>query len=368
MYEALLIGEKEKDVFNQFIQSSLKPHFLQSYEWGELKKGTGWEPIRLLITDNKRPVAAISLLKRRLPFFNRCIFYAPRGPILGEDCSREGEDFFWAEVKKIARQHGAIFLKIDPDVNKDDQEYRARLQRWGFVSQGHREGFGGVQPRFVFRLDLAPSEEELLAAMKPKTRYNIRLAERKGVRVRLAGNKEDLAVFYELLTETANRDGFLIRSYDYFEKMWDLFVVPGTARLFLAEYRDQVIAGTLAFHYGDLVWYLYGASGNRYRNVMPNYLLQWTMIRWAKSLGCRIYDFRGAPGDADPANPLHGLYRFKEGFAAAFTEFIGEFDLVFSPFWYFLWTRVLPLYQQFLRWLRRKKQSSEQVPPPTVEE
>lgn len=362
MYEAHLIGEEDKDLFNNFIRSSLKPHFLQTYEWGELKRGTGWEPLRLLVTRERRPVAALSLLKRRLPFFNRSIFYAPRGLILGKDCDRAGEDFFWREVRKVARQQRAIFLKIDPDIPNENEEYRDKLKKRGFRPGGAEAGFGGVQPRFVFRLDLSPSEEELLAAMKHKTRYNINLAERKGVRVRVARDKQDLAVFYDLLMETATRDGFLVRSYRYFEQIWDLFVVKGAARIFLAEYKDQVIAGTLAFHCGDRAWYLYGASGNRFRSVMPNHLLQWKMIRWAKSLGCKIYDFRGVPGDSRPDNPLHGLYKFKKGFGATFTGFIGEYDLVFSPFWYFLWKRVLPYYQQSLRWLRRKKQAGENLP------
>lgn len=354
MYEARLIGEEEKDVFDNFISSSPKPHFLQTFEWGELKKSTGWEPLRLLVTRKQQPIVAISLLMRRLPFLNLTIFYAPRGPILGRDCDQTGEDFFWKEVEKIARKHRTIFLRIDPDVSIADHEYRSNLEKRGFLPRGNRIGFGGIQPRFVFRLTLALSEEELLAAMESKTRYNVRLAERKGVRIRVAQEKRDLAIFYDLLTQTAKRDKFLIRSHHYFEEIWDLFVAPGTARIFLAEYQGEVIAGTLAFHCGDRVWYLYGASGNRFRNVMPNYLLQWTMIRWAQSLGCKIYDFRGVPGDTRPNNPLYGLYRFKKGFGAVFTEFIGEYDLVFSPFWYFFWTHLFPLYQRALRLLSRE--------------
>ncbi len=359
MYGVHLIQETERDLFNDFISSSPKPHFLQTYEWGELKKATGWEPLRLLATKEGRPFAAISLLKRRLPFFSRAILYAPRGPILGEECDAEAEDFFWEEVKKTARLHRAIFLKIDPDILKEDESYRLRLEKRGFCPRGNRLGFGGIQPRFVFRLNLTPAEEEILAVMESKTRYNIRLAERKGVRVRTAEDRSDLKTFYDLLAETAARDRFLIRSFHYFEQIWEHFVRRGTARIFLAEYRGRAIAGTLAFHCGDRVWYLYGASSDRFRNVMPNHLLQWTMIRWARELGCRIYDFRGVPGDANPENPLHGLYRFKKGFGAQFTEFIGEYDLIISPFWYFLWTRVLPLYQQILRGLRRRSKEEE---------
>ncbi|MGD0152792.1 MAG: peptidoglycan bridge formation glycyltransferase FemA/FemB family protein [Thermacetogeniaceae bacterium] len=361
MYRAQLIQSQDKNLFNDFINSSPKPHFLQSYEWGELKSSTGWEPLRLLVWRDDRPVAAISLLKRPLPLYRhlrRSIIYAPRGPIISENCDQPGEAFFWDAVKSLARRQGAIFIKIDPDIPTDPvaaaECYRQRLADTGFRPSGSQSGFGGVQPRYVFRLNITPTEQELLAAMESKTRYNIHLAERKGVSVRLAQNTTDLKTFYDILTETATRDQFLVRSFSYFERMWDLFVTRGAARIFLADHQGQAIAGTLAFHCGDRVWYLYGASSNRLRNVMPNHLLQWTMIRWAKELGCRLYDFRGVPGSADQDDHLSGLYRFKKGFAATFTEFIGEYDLVLSPSWYFLWTRVLPAYQQVTRSLMRR--------------
>ncbi len=370
MYRVQLIQPQDRDLFNNFIDASTKPHFLQSYEWGELKAGTGWTPYRLLAWRHDRPVAAISLLKRRLPLFRRVglrprgvpsycsIMYAPRGPILGEDCDQEGEQSFWQAVKELARQQGAIFIKIDPDIPEQPADaagrYRQRLAAAGFVPGGSRSGFGGVQPRYVFRLDITGPEQELLAAMESKTRYNIHLAERKGVLVRVATDAADLRVFFEILTETAARDHFLIRNFSYFERIWELFVRSAGARIFLADYQGQAIAGTLAFHCGDRAWYLYGASSNRFRNVMPNYLLQWTMIRWAKELGCSMYDFRGVPGSDDPHSHLAGLYRFKKGFGACFTEFIGEYDLVLDPYWYFLWTRVLPVYQQAARRLLRR--------------
>jgi len=121
------------------------------------------------------------------------------------------------------------------------------------------------------------------------------------------------------------------------------------AQLFLASYHGEAIAGALAFIMGDKAWYLYGASSNRHRNLMPNHLLQWTMILWAKERGCRSYDFRGVSGDLNPDNPLYGLYRFKKGFEGTLTEFIGEYDRVYSPFLYWLWRKVYPLYAQGFR-------------------
>ena len=185
--------------------------------------------------------------------------------------------------------------------------------------------------RYVFRLDLKPDLDDLLANLHSKTRYNVRLAKRRGVTIKEDCTKEDLRRFYEILEVTAVRDDFLVRGYEYFETIWECLVERGLAKLFMAEYEGKAIAGTLAFILGDKAWYLYGASSNKHRNVMPNYLLQWTMISWAKDQGCTMYDFRGVPGDLSKDNPLYGLYRFKRGFKGDYVEFIGEYDLVYSP-------------------------------------
>lgn len=359
MYKVHMIDEDKREMYNRFVHTSLRPHFLQTYEWGELKKGTGWQPLRLMLTRGDTPIAAVSLLQRKLPLIGRSIFYAPRGPVMGKDCDDQGEEYFWQEVKKLGRKEGAVLLKIDPDITIQEREAKARLEKVGFRPADAVGGFGGIQPRYVFRLDISRSEDELLAGMASKTRYNLRLAGRRGVRVRIGKNKEDLMAFYHILKETAERDQFLVRDYSYFEKMWDLFITAQNARLFLAEYQKKVIAGTIAFYCGDRVWYLYGASSNQHRNVMPNYLLQWEMIRWAKSLNCTVYDMRGVPPNDDPENPLAGLYRFKKGFGAEFTEFIGDYDQVFSPGWYLLWQQGIAAYEKYLSYVKHKQQAKE---------
>ena len=210
-----------------------------------------------------------------------------------------------------------------------------------------------MQPKFVFRLDITPSEIALLSNMHQKWRYNIKLAGRKGVVIREAQNKEDLKIFYTILQETAKRDHFLVRDYQYFEWIWDYMVSQNYAQIFLAEYEGRVISATLGLILGTKFWYLYGASSNEDRNVMPNYLIQWEMIKWARKQGCTLYDFRGVSGDMDENNPLYGLYRFKKGFGGELTEFMGEMDKVYSPFFYLLWNKVLPLYQKISRSIKK---------------
>jgi peptidoglycan pentaglycine glycine transferase (the first glycine) len=284
-----VITEAEREEYNRFVGSVPKGHILQSYEWGKVKEATGWQPIRLLIEENGTAVAAISLLKRKLPGSIYCIFYAPRGPVA--DLNNQTHlDFLWHVVRQTARRHRAIFLKIDPDVPATDEKFKQHLLSRGFRPARTSEGFEGVQPRFVFRLDITPPLEQLFANLAGKTRYNVRLAQKRGVMVKEDCNRDDLKIFYQVLLETARRDRFLIRAYSYFEEIWTHLVERGLGKLFLAEYQGQVIAGTLAFIFGDKIWYIYGASSNQHRNVMPNYLLQWRMIEWAKEQGYGPYD------------------------------------------------------------------------------
>lgn len=356
------IGPEERERFDEFCARGPKSHILQSYEWGEVKRYTGWEPIRLVLEDGDEIVAALTVLKRRIPGLGRAIFYAPRGPI-ADLSNRRVMGELLVGVRRIARQNKAIFLKIDPDIEAGDEAVVTALRELGFRPNERGANFEGVQPKFVMRLALDKSLDDLLAAMHQKWRYNIRLAERKGVTVRVGG-RADLRPWYQVLLETAARDRFLVRSYEYFEQIWEHLVERGYARLFLAEYQGELIAGTLAFLFGDKCWYIYGASSNEHRNVMPNYLLQWEMIKWAKASGCALYDFRGVSGDLNPNNPLYGLYRFKQGFGARLVEFIGEYDLVFDPFMDWLWRIGEPAYRNLrarLRGLRRGRASGQEV-------
>jgi len=350
MFTTRIIDSKEKDRYNRFVSSHPKGHFLQLWEWGQVKKGTGWESLPLVLEEDGEIKASLLILKRKiiLPGIKKCVFYSPRGPVIDIE-SEELCRVLFEGAKRTARDHGAIFLKIDPDVVKGDDVFTSILKKCGFRKNETGLNFEGVQPNFVFRLNITPSEIKLLENMHSKTRYNIRLAKRKGVKIRAAEGKDDLKIFYNILQETAKRDNFLIRGYEYFEWIWDYMVDNDYARIFLAEYEEQVISATLAMILGDKVWYLYGASSNRYRNVMPNYLIQWEMIQWAKKKGCLIYDFRGVSGDINENNPLYGLYKFKKGFNGKLTEFIGEWDAVYSRGFYWLWTRILPIYLKVSR-------------------
>lgn len=352
--------DNEVEAWNSFVKASPCGDLLQSYEWGEFKQRSGgWKPLRIGVFEDNKIIAAISILKRSIPHTGRSIFYAPRGPICDYSNTAALKELFDA-VKDFAKKEKAILVKIDPAIKLDNHHAAKAIEEIGFIKLEDKNGFGGIQPKCVMQLDLNPSLDRLLLACKSKWRYNIRLAEKRGVTIKSECSKDDLKVFYDILKETAKRDKFLVRGFSYYEDMWDTLIVPGHAKLFLAEYEGEAIAGAISFVFGDKCWYTYGASSNRHRNVMPNHLMQWKMITWAKELGCKIYDFRGVSQnkDAQEDDNLQGLNRFKEGFGAEFVEYIGEYDLPYSKVWYWAWTKGKPIASSILKRLRRNSISA----------
>ena len=326
MYE--FITEKTLPEYEAFVQSHPKGNFAQSYLWGKQKPMWQWDAIAVRGEDGAIR-GSLAVMTRKVPGIGRTLMYGCRGPVCDLD-DRETFSQLLDGAKVLAKKYKSYVIKIDPDVPSSNTAFSSMLQSFGFRAKEGGKNFEAIQPHYVFRLNVeGKTEEELLANFHQKWRYNIRLAERKGVTVRICG-KEMVPAFSDLMLTTGVRDGFVTRKPEYFAAMLDN--LGEHARLYMAfDPNDTPIAGTLAIHYGDKVWYLYGASSNEHRNLMPNYLLQWRMIQWAVETNCRIYDFRGVSGDVSEDNPLYGLFRFKQGFGGDFTEFVGEMDLVLSP-------------------------------------
>lgn len=336
---ARLLDPSEHDSWNAFVAADPSGDLLQSTAWGELKAASGWKPTVIAAYRDSSIVGGIMMLRRSLPL-GKALFYAPRGPVL-DWADQEA----LASVVSAAREHalsqGGIVVKVDPPF--EDDAAAAALNSVGFQSVGGCGGFGGTQPRCVMQLDLQRPLDDVIASFHQKWRYNIRLAAKKGVIVRISDDRADLGAFYAVLRETARRDGFLVRSQAYFESMWDALVPRGWMRLFLGEVDGETVCGALTYLFGDKAWYTYGASSNAHREKMPNYLMQWEMIRWAHEKGCRWYDFRGVSCTPDdPNDKTAGLNRFKTGFNPRFVKYIGEFDLPLSGPAYWAFTKALP--------------------------
>lgn len=299
---------------------------MQASNWGLVK--TAWTR-EIVVSRNKdgEIVGGIAVLIRKVPGLPYTLMYAPRGPVCDIHDKAVVTDLF-AGVRALGVKYKAYMFKIDPDVLATDRDFMALMGSFGFELHGDGKNFDSIQPRFVFRMNIeGKTEDEVLASFQSKTRYNIRVALKHNVEVKIM-DKSALKEFVSIMKTTGSRDGFATRPIEYFEGLLDSF--GEHARLYMAYHEGKPVAGTIAIQYGDKAWYLYGASSNEYRNIMPNYLLQWEMIRWAIETKCSIYDFRGVSGDLSPENPLYGLYRFKKGFNGDLVEFCGEFDLVYN--------------------------------------
>ncbi len=349
--------------WNSAVLTLPDPHILQSWEWGAFKAKYGWTPTRVLWCDGATPRAAAQVLRRPLPHTPFGVLYIPKGPVMDYSDRPLGEETLGL-LEGMAREQRAIFAKIDPDIKPAESVPPASdpllpSRRW----RASREQ---IQFRNTVLLDLRPAEDQLLAAMKPKTRYNIRLAQKRGVRVEL-GTREEMPLFYEMYAETSERDHFLIRPFSYYRDAWGGFLAPdgamaqdrtfapdrgtaqGRAQMLLARLGDETIAGLYLMVFGTRAWYFYGASRTAHRDAMPNHLLQWQAIRWAKAHGCTVYDLWGAPDTLDERDPMYGVYRFKEGLGGKFTRHIGACDFVVHPPLYFLYAVVRPWYLSRLR-------------------
>ena len=345
-----LLEEKDEKRYKEFLEGHERCNFQQSLEWGKVK--TSWKKEVILSEDvNGKIVGSLCVWIRKIPIFGN-IMYSSRGPvcdIYNEEVLKDITD----GAKELAKKYNAFVLRIEPDIKTDDKKFREIITKLGYKIKDNAKDFRDeIQPRFVFRLDLkGKTEDEIFQGFHQKTRYNIRLAVRKGVVVK-EGSREDLKDFHKIMVETGKRDDFIIRSLEYFEKMYDE-MHPKHMKLLMAYHENTPIAGIIPIMYGNKTWYLYGASSNSYRNLMPNYLLQWEMIKEAIANKCDMYDFRGVSGVVDENHPQYGLYRFKKGFGAEFTEFIGEIYIPFKPLVYKLY-KISEKAFRTIRTLKRK--------------
>ncbi len=333
--------------WDDFVARHADGHILQTSPWGTLKSQFGWTDEQVALGQEDELIAGAQVLYRRLPVGMGHLAYIPKGPLVDWD-NEEQLTALLATLDHAARSQGAIALTIEPDL-PDEPRHQKRLRTLGF----RPALFDAVQPRRTLVVDISPDEDAILKAMKSKTRYNVRLAGRKGVTVREAG-EADLPAFHALMAATAERDDFGVHTPAYYEAAYRLFAPRNQVRLLLAEVnglRPEPVAALMIFALPPRAWYFYGASGNAHREKMPTYLLQWEAMRWAKSLGCTSYDLWGVPDEdgekleaefTQRRDGLWPVYRFKRGFGGRLVRSVGAWDRVYAPLRYWLLTTARP--------------------------
>jgi lipid II:glycine glycyltransferase (peptidoglycan interpeptide bridge formation enzyme) len=316
--------------WNALLAGHPKVHLLQTGEWGALKSAFGWDALRLA----EAGIGA-QILFRRMPL-GMSFAYIPKGPVIFEP-HPQGEARFWQAVDQACRARRAIFLKVEQD------GWEGEGAPAGPPAPGFIPSLQHVQPCSTLVIDLGGSEEDVFNRMKPKTRYNIRLAGRKEVVVRAS---QDLQAFQALMEVTSRREAFHVHSLAYYQRAYDLFHARGECELFVAEYQGRTLAALMAFASPSMGYYFYGASGDEERNRKPTYPLQWEAIRWAYQKGCLEYDMWGIPDEAanmpeeeaeEREDGLWGVYRFKRGFGGRVRRAIPAFDRVYNPVLYKLY-------------------------------
>lgn len=342
--------KEEVKRYEEYIKNYDGASLMQSLNWAKVKNN--WIQEAVFLEEEGIIIAAITLLLEKIPYTNYYFMYAPRGPV----CNIYDMELVKRLIKEVEllREKYKIFLfKFDPNV-----EYNEKLEimykEAGFnVLNKNMDKDELIQPLHDMVLDISNiSKEDLLKSFSEKTRYNIRLSKRKGVEVYYSRKKEDLKIFYDLYKITTIRDNIGCRAYEYFEKMLDSYDEENL-RIYITKHENDYLSAAIAFNYGKELFYLYGASSNEKRNLMPNYLMQWEMISWGLETGCNKYNFGGVLN----IDPNDGLYKFKIGFCKkdGITEYIGEIDKVYNKYIYFIYIKCLPILKKLKRKVRTFK-------------
>ncbi len=359
------------ETWNTLIATFPEPHLLQTWQWGQVKSRFGWEASYRVWGEERNPDAAALILQRTIPIAGfgakLRLFYLPKGPLLRDWHDLALLNQVLADLQLLARERQAIFVKIDPDVllgtgvpdERDSQDDPlGDAIRSALTQRGWRFSDEQIQFRNTVMLDLTASEEELLARMKQKTRYNIRYAGRKGVAVRI-GTKEDFGLLYRMYAETSNRDGFIIRGEDYYHNVWETFLAEDMLDPLIAEVDGDPVGALMLFRFAGRAWYLHGMSRDLHRKKMPNYLLQWEAMRTAKQKGCTVYDLWGAPEVFDERDSMWGVFRFKRGLGGTVLRTLGAYDYPVRPLLYKLYTQTLPRILNVMR--KRRRDQTERI-------
>lgn len=321
------ITEQEREAFNRTVT-----HPLQSYEWGEFREKTGVVVVRRSNVKNGNMVSAFQLTIHPLPFLPFTIGYLPKGEMPTTELLEE--------LKKVGEEKRCLFIQIEPNV-KNTEKNKQELEKLELKKAAHP-----LFTKYTFLLDLTKSEEEIREAMHPKTRYNIKIAEKHLVTVQENNSESAFNEYLKLTEETATRQHFYAHSRSYHEKQWQTFthsISPGklSSHLFQAIYTPpggeaKTLVSWMIFVFNDTLYYPYGASSNEHREVMASTLMMWEVIRFGKKHTLKTFDMWGAANTPNPeqSDLYFGFHQFKQRFGATYTEYLGSYDVVIHPLLY----------------------------------
>lgn len=309
---------------NQY--NKLATHIIQSWEWGEARISLGLPLFRYGLFKNNRLSKAFQLTLHKIPFFNQYVGYLPKGPLPDNE--------LFEVLKEIGKAHHCAFIKLEPDVLASTPLFS--------VSPHFQPSPKPLFTKYNFILDLTASEEQLLQKMHPKTRYNIRLAQKKGVWVEERVDDQAFQIYLKLYFETTQRQGYHGHNQEYHQKVWETLKEAGMARLLIAFYQGKPLSVWMLLNFKDTLYYPYGGSSTLHKEVMANNLVAWEAIKLGKKMGLKKFDLWGAANNPNPDqnDPYFGFYRFKAGFGGKLAEYLGTYDLIFNDPLYWAFTLI----------------------------
>jgi|SRR3989344_5333378 len=329
------ITENQKSQYNKLVT-----HVMQSFEWGEFRKSLGIPVLRYGIYKNGKLSKAFQLTLHKIPFTNKSVGYLPKGPVPNRQLAEA--------LKKIGKENNCAFIKVEPNVITS--EAKQSMQREiatgssnprndDFVDKSFTSSPKPLFTKYNFVLDLTKSEEELLKDMHSKTRYNIRIAQKHGVKVEERIDNEAFEIYQKLYFQTSKRQNYHGHNNYYHKKIWETLKKSGMARLLIASYNKQPLTAWMLLNFKDTLYYPYGGSSKHHPEVMANNLVAWEAIKLGKKLKLKYFDMWGAlKPNADPKDPWYGFHRFKKGYGGRLVEYIGTYDLVFDWPLYWMFT------------------------------
>jgi lipid II:glycine glycyltransferase (peptidoglycan interpeptide bridge formation enzyme) len=326
---------------------------MQSYAWGQFQRELGWGVQYCVSTEGAEIRGAALLLHRSLPGTGRKVFYAPRGPAI--DITDQAPDTFIAKLGDAIRQQGAIFLRCDPYWTEVETQGRDPLPQ---MTRVPRDWSYWNAPRFVFWLNLEGDEDALMKRLTSGCRNEVRKGAKSGV-VFTLGTDSDFPGFHRLMTLTGNQKGIAFQDPEYYMRLLTVVNASARVQLFVGRHDGQVVTAGVSVAYGKKAWLLYAASDPAHYKLRANRTQQWEMLRWAQSLGCERYDFRGTATNDPPSkdDPGYGVYEFKKSFGPTFTRLTGYYDLIQRPALYRLFRLAeeygLPAAYKVKTWLQR---------------
>jgi len=322
----------DKNSINQFIADNNPRAITQTGWWLDVEKADGQHSY-IVYTIKGGQITSSALLIKHLLGAGKNYLYCPYGPVVKKELDstemRAVASELMDEIKKYVDLTNTIFIRFEP-FYQDCHQFVLGLNQLGFKATNQF-----TQPKDTRILHLLQSEETIFQQMKQKTRYNIRLADKRHVRIDRNNSPTYLKIFYELLLKTCDRDHFRPHPFSHYQHIIQAQSAKDNVYIYNAYYENKVIASIMVTFFGKVATYLHGASSNKYRNLMPTYSLQWRAIHDAIKSGCRFYDFGGiAPEGAPTTHPWQGITRFKEGFGGTVISTTGHLEKTLSPFWH----------------------------------